>query len=203
MKFISYIIFLFFSITFNTNAVAESTIVKWVDKNGVTHYGDRKPMPEDARRASELNKDGIVVNRIEPIDQNNTNADKLHLEQARRDAALLASYSSEKEIDIAQERNTRLDEIALGTLQQKQDALKERLAKNSAAQAFFAEKKKPVPENLNRERQDILGDLQQTEQKIKMKENEIQSTRQRYAEDKARYVELKAKGVSYKDLKVR
>jgi hypothetical protein len=203
MKIISYIVFSLICITLNINAFAETTIIKWVDKDGVTHYGDKKPMPNESQRSRELNKEGVTKRVNNQLDRTSSETEKENIEQARRDAALLASYSSEKEIDIAQERNTRIDEIALGTLNQKHDDLMSRLAKNSAAQAFFKDKKKPIPENINRERQDILSEIKQTEQKIKEKESEIEATRQRYADDKSRYAELKAKGVSYKDLKVR
>jgi len=202
MKII-YAALLFSSFILNSYAAAETRIVKWVDKDGVTHYGDKSPMPDAAKRTSELNKDGIVVKRIEPKNNNTAEADKLNMEQSRHDAALLASYSTEKEIDIAQERNTKIDEIAVDTLSQKLDGLNQRLAKNSAAEAYFTKKKKPVPENIKHERQAILADATDTEQQITKKKADIEATRQRFQSDKIRYVELKAQGISYKDLKVK
>ena len=191
------------SFILNSYAAAETRIVKWVDKDGVTHYGDKNPMPDAAKRTSELNKDGIVVKRIEPKNNNTAEIEKLNKEQSRHDAALLASYSTEKEIDIAQERNTKIDEIAVDTLSQKLEGLNQRLAKNSAAEAYFIKKKKPVPENIKHERQAILADATDTEQQITKKKADIEATRQRFQSDKTRYVELKAQGISYKDLKVK
>jgi hypothetical protein len=199
MKIISCVT-LIVTLILSNYAVAESRIVKWVDKDGVTHYGDKSPMPEAAKRSSELSKDGRIVKRIEPKNNDAAENDKRHMEQTRHDAALLASYSSDKEIDIAQERNTRIDEIALETLNQKLEGLNQQLAKNSAAEVFFIDKKKPVPDNIKHERQAVMANIAETEQQITKKKAGIEATRQRFQEDKTRYVELKAQGVSYKDL---
>jgi hypothetical protein len=199
MKIISCIT-LIVTLILSNYAVAETRIVKWVDKDGVTHYGDKSPMPDAAKRSSELNKEGITVKRVEPRNNNAAENDKLQMEKTRHDAALLASYSTDKEIDIAQERNTRIDEIALETLDQKLEGLNQKLAKNSAAEVYFLDKKKPVPENIKHERQAVLADIAVTQQQAAKKKADIETTRQRFQDDKTRYVELKAQGVSYKDL---
>jgi hypothetical protein len=199
MKIISCIT-LIVTLILSNYAVAETRIVKWVDKDGVTHYGDKSPMPDAAKRSSELNKEGITVKRVEPRNNNAAENDKIQMEKTRHDAALLASYSTDKEIDIAQERNTRIDEIALETLDQKLEGLNQQLAKNSAAEVYFLDKKKPVPENIKHERQAVLADIAVTQQQAAKKKADIEATRQRFQDDKTRYVELKAQGVSYKDL---
>ena len=44
---------------------AGQKIIKWVDKNGVTQYGDRPPMSNNIKKSSVLNKQGITVQKIE------------------------------------------------------------------------------------------------------------------------------------------
>jgi len=97
---------------------AASAMYKWVDEHGKTHYGDRIP-PQYANRASErLTKAGAVQARTAPqtqaevrpseqeLDKQKLEA-KRQIEQRRQDTALLATYTNEKEIELARERELR------------------------------------------------------------------------------------------------
>jgi len=96
-----------------------AAMYKWVDEKGKTHYGDSIP-PQYANRSSErLNKSGAVQTKAErtaqtaearPSEQDieKQKADaKRQLEQRRQDTALLATYSSEREIELARERELK------------------------------------------------------------------------------------------------
>ena len=43
---------------------ADTKILKWVDKQGVTHYGDLPPSFEESKSNVEMNKRGQVVKKM-------------------------------------------------------------------------------------------------------------------------------------------
>lgn len=107
-------------ILFSTFALkAEAKLYKWVDNNGVTHYGEIIP-PEYANRDKDsLNKSGMINKRPEKVDPEAIRAKEeadqkmqvekqAAMEQQRRDNTLLNTYSNEKEIDLALDRSLLL-----------------------------------------------------------------------------------------------
>jgi hypothetical protein len=175
-------------------------IVKWVDKNGITHYGDKAPMPTDTNRSSLLNKDGMTVKKIHNVPTNHQ-ADKALTEQSRQDAALLASYSNADEIDIARDRNAKIDEFSLANLQQKRSNLQQSQEKNQAKIDAMAKNKQTIPKLLLEEKQNTLNEMNETDRQILAKKQDIEKLRQRYDNDKQRYLELKALGYTPNSIK--
>lgn len=96
---------------------ALATTYKWVDEHGNTQYGDTIPPQYVKRGSEELNKKGVVIKKIEgamseeqikakaEADAKKKTEERQALEQKRRDRALLATYTSEKEIDLIRDRN--------------------------------------------------------------------------------------------------
>lgn len=95
---------------------AEAKLYKWVDDNGVTHYGEVIPPEYANKERDSFKKSGVINKRPEKNDpeairakeeaaQQNRIADQAATEQKRRDSALLNTYSNEKEIDLALERS--------------------------------------------------------------------------------------------------
>ena len=101
-------------VIFSLNAHAK--LYKWVDDQGITHYGEIIP-PEYANKdRASLKKSGVLEKGPERItpeikqardeeEQRKISADKEALEQSRRDNALLNTFSNEKEIDQARDRS--------------------------------------------------------------------------------------------------
>jgi hypothetical protein len=96
---------------------AGAAMYKWVDEHGTTHYGDSVP-PKYASRATERGKPSARPAKseqpkaVQPApseeEQARLNAEaKRQLEQQRRDAALLSTYASEKEIELARTRELK------------------------------------------------------------------------------------------------
>jgi Domain of unknown function (DUF4124) len=100
---------------------------KWVDENGITHYGDSVPAESAQQGGSELNSQGLEVKQV-PKQLTGTEAEKAQLAAAEKarsrqhDSFLLTTYTSAK--DIEQLRDERLAlingqmDIALGSLEQ-------------------------------------------------------------------------------------
>src|SRR5580704_11364969 len=95
-----------------TGAWAAGTY-KWVDDQGVVHYSDQAPPETPAKGATVLDKQGRQVKKIDPPlspqqvkaqteeDERQRALAKTRDDQARKDKALMQSYTSESEIDIA------------------------------------------------------------------------------------------------------
>jgi hypothetical protein len=120
------------------NSAPASQVYKWVDDQGVTHYGDAIP-PEYAREERVvLNSYGVPietqypVRTAEQIAAEKAAADAARAEQARlqRDQVLLSTYLSEAEIVALRDRRVELltgqiqvTENYLGTLRDKLKSL--------------------------------------------------------------------------------
>ena len=99
-------------------APAAAALYKWTDERGVTHYSDKLPVEAINRASSELTRQGITVRKTEPVkpiaratpkvqedeEQRVRLAERERLLAERRDRALLESYASEAEIDLAKSR---------------------------------------------------------------------------------------------------
>lgn len=180
---------LFLLAGFSLHVHAEaSKIVKWKDANGVTHYGDKLPAQDAGRGNSVLNKQGTVVKTNESFNPNaNTQEiEKVSAEQLRQDSALLASYSSVEEIELAQNRNLKSDQLALQALQQRQEDLKKNLRNLNTK---FSGKKMPphIVEEVKGYQLQILKNISE----IKTVESSISQTTARFANYKQRYLELR------------
>jgi len=165
-----------------------SKIVKWKDANGVTHYGDKMPTQESGRSNSVLNNQGTVIKTNESFNpkDNSQEIQKLSAEQQRQDKALLASYSSVEEIDMAEKRNLKSDEMALATLSQSQEESKKML---NSIHAKFAGKK--MSEQAAEDAQDYQTRITKSKSEILIVQNSITQTKARFSQYRSRYVELK------------
>lgn len=176
-------------------------IVKWVDDKGVTHYGDAVP-PEYANRSSTvLNKSGRVLRKNDaykpPAQQTqDVEQQKQLAEQQRRDSVLLASYTTEQEIDLARERSTQMDEAAIKALEQRVAGVQERLAMHQKSADGFTARKKPIPDDLKQDIESARGEAGRIQEQIAQKRKNIEETRVRFDQDKRRFHELKTLGAA-------
>lgn len=94
---------------------AAAKLYKWVDDKGKTHYTDKLP-PEQAQKSrSELNKEGVEINRVERAKSPEEVAQERELERLRKererviekqkadDKVLLSTFRSEDDIIMAME----------------------------------------------------------------------------------------------------
>ncbi len=80
------------------------TYYKWVDEQGITHYGDRVPPEYASQERHVMNSQGIEVNRLEaqktPEQLAAEDQKRLESEQSQnRDKNLLSAYASVQEIE--------------------------------------------------------------------------------------------------------
>jgi len=176
----------------NSFAADNKKILKWVDDKGVTHYGDSIPSQYADRDNSEINSQGITIrkNHIKPKEQ--TVLEMANQDQTRRDRALLASYTTEQEIDLARDRNLQMDLIAIDGLKQRRESVSKKLADNQKLADGFNTRKKPIPQFLTDNLQDNQAELAKIDIQLKSHQDSMDAVRQRFDNDKQRFINLKA-----------
>jgi chromosome segregation ATPase len=175
------------------HAKAEGKIVKWVDDKGVTHYGDKLPAEAAGHSNSEMNKTGLVVknNKAYNAKTDSIEVESISAEQSRKDSALLASYSSIEEIDLARDRNIKSDEITIDILNQRISDSREQLKINQEKANNLTKLKRNIPNNIKDNISQYQTKITKTEAEIAKTESNIAQTKARFAVYKARYAELK------------
>jgi hypothetical protein len=179
----------------------EKGAYKWVDENGVTHYGDSIP-PQYARKESTvLNKQGVEVNRIEAqktpeqIAQA-ARAKEEYIRQKQHDSFLLTTYTSVKDIESL--RDERLAQISgqrraaeayIETLHGRLSTLQSR------ALTFKPYNDKPaarrMPDDLAEDLMRTLNEMRSQKNALAAKDVEESALRAQFQSDIDRYRELR------------
>ena len=180
-------------------------IVKWVDEKGVTHYGDHLPPGNADKSSVVLDNKGVVIKKNdatlplaerERLKQEREKDEKLKAEQDRRDRILLASYSSEQEIDAARDRKVQLEQSTIQTLEVSLGESQKKLGSNKKLVADLQARKKPVPADLTQDIASLQRAVSRDQEQIAMRRKEIDNINQHFSEEKRRYAELKNSSLS-------
>lgn len=178
---------------------AEAKIYRWVDAQGKVHYSDTLPVRDAGRGSDVLSKEGMIVKHHDSEAQKKaqeaaaaeTHARKeAELKQQRRDQALLATYTTPAEIDLA--RNRALDNyrLVIKSLQLRLSQVDANLNELQGRVAEFARARKPVPPYLGAELARAQSDQSSLNGEIQQNRQAMEQTRAQYATDKARFIEL-------------
>lgn len=143
---------LYFSIITLGAALASTSalaVYKCVDEKGVTHYGDVMP-PQCAKKAiTEMSKQGSVVKQYEaPLTPEQLKAqdeerekrregEKKLAEQKLKDHALIATYGSEREFDVARDKDTAGLDARKKSLMARNGDVDKQLQKNQNEMDFY------------------------------------------------------------------
>jgi hypothetical protein len=181
---------------------ARAATYKWVDEKGVVHYTDKIP-PEAINKGNvQLDKHGVPVKRTDPAptpEQRKAKADEESRQQQltreremvdRRDRALLATYTTESEIELARKR-------ALFTIEQQVQSSTAYTVQLNKRKAEL-EQRKAAPDNKakslvqERELANIDTELAKQADLVAAKQKEIILVNARYDTDTKRWRELRA-----------
>lgn len=178
---------------------AFAVLKKCVDDQGKFHYYDNM-LPSECKGMAtiEMNKQGIVINRVEETvpqlseeDQSEQLAEAQRLvHEKKQDSVLLNIYTSAEEIDLALERNLHPVELAIIGIKKRLEIAKVRLD-NLQNQADEAERSGSP--NLASIRQDIIpAQREVTNLRKELKDNQerMQSIKAKFAADKKRFLVL-------------
>jgi hypothetical protein len=172
-----------------------------VGKDGKKYYGSTVPTPCLGQPIEQLNTSGMVVRRINPEGEEKERAVKdaeakkkredeaAAKDAARRNRALLATYTSEQDIDEARSRALADNELAVRDVELRIDAIKKRQASYDKELEFYKGGNKP-PARLQDDIRDAEIDLQAQQNLLVVKKKDVNSINARYADDKKRYREL-------------
>ena len=179
------------SLAVSSAASADTKILKWLDKQGVTHYGDRPPSFEESKSNVEINKSGQVVKRNDYVVKKTDAQDLQLVQQDRKDKILLASYTNANEIDLARDRSLEMNKAALTSLASQKDNLAARIARNNVTADGFKQRKKPLPANLDKEFKDTIAQSGLLDKQMANRKLEMEQTHKNFTDDKARFLILK------------
>lgn len=190
-----------FGLAANSLAAA---LYKWVDEKGVVHYTDKMPPEAVDRGTVELSKQGVAIKKVDPAltaeqrrakeqeEERKRSLAKQQEEVARRDRALLASYTSEGEIDLARQRAINAIDSVVQSSAAYTDRANKRKAEVQQQMATFTSQKRPVPPVLEREFESLNEELDRQAEVVSIKRKEAAAINAKYDADKARWRELAA-----------
>ncbi|MEP7084792.1 MAG: DUF4124 domain-containing protein, partial [Betaproteobacteria bacterium] len=182
--------------------IARAETYKWVDEKGRTQYTDHLPAEAAKRGNVELSKQGMPKKITEPAptpeqrriveekQEQQEQADKLVARQRHQENALLSSYTSENDIDLARRRNLALVGASILSAEARIKALQRRVAAIEEEKLFY--ENKPVPEKLKRELANVTAEIPKQYALIAQKNEDALSVNSRYEEQKLKFRELKA-----------
>jgi hypothetical protein len=175
---------------------------KWVDDQGVVHYGDSIPPQYAQKESTILNKEGVIVGHKEATKTAAQlaaaqAAEEAAARQKQRDSFLLATYTSVK--DIEQLRDERLLQIKSQRVAAEQyvASLGERLtALQTRAQNFKPYSTRPdahrMPDDLAEQMVHTLNDIRAQKAALTTSREEEARTEAQFESDIDRYKELRA-----------
>jgi len=173
-------------------------------KDGKRYYGSTIPMQCVGRVVEQLNPQGLVVRRLDPEGDEKAREEKAAAvakakeeeaatrEETRRSRALLATYSSERDIDEARSRALADNHSAVRDVESKIDLLKKRRDGYDKELEFYQDKKgatKP-PAKLVDDINSVDGDIKVQQELLATKKKEVEAINAKYDQDKKRYLQL-------------
>jgi hypothetical protein len=183
-------------------APAGATTYKWVDEKGIVHYTDKIPTDAVNKGSTVLDKQARPVKKIDPAltpeqirareaeDEQKRLAARVSEEIARRDRALVASYTTEAEIDLARTRALGTIDAQIDSAQSYAATLRKRKDELDKRKAALGDK--AIPPALERELEGTDSELAKQARLIEQKQAERTAVVAKYDADRSRWRELRA-----------
>ena len=180
---------------------ADAQSYRCVGKDGKKYYGQSLPPQCLGQPAEQLNAQGMVIKRIDPQasaaererkvaeDEERKKREAMSKEEGRRNRALLATYTSDKDIEQARARALTENEGAIKDIERRISALKKRQDDLKKELDFFQGKNKP-PVKLEQDIKNNEFDVKTQQDLLVGKKKDVDSINARYNDDKRRYNEL-------------
>jgi hypothetical protein len=176
-------------------------LYKWLDKDGVTHYGDHVPPEYASQEQHILNSQGYEIRHLDAQksaeqqaadEQKNLDAQQRQL----RDKNLLSTYASVQEIERLRDQRLTLIADQIKVTNQFLDTLNGRMKKMRAdGMRFKPYSNDPnapsMPDQLAEDLVRLSSDVHTQEQNLKQKHNEESTMSIQFESDIDRFKELK------------
>ena len=185
----------------STNPNNGRKLYKWVDEQGVTHYGDRIPPEYASQEQHVMNSRGIEVDRLDaqksPEQMAAEDQKKADAEQrANRDRNLLTTYGSVQEIERLRDQRLTLLTDQIKVTGQFLEVLNGRMKKLLVGSMRFKPystdpNAPPMPDQIADDLVRVGNDTRTQEQNLREKRSEEATMRKQFESDIDRFKELK------------
>jgi hypothetical protein len=177
------------------------TLYKWVDEQGVTHYGDRIP-PEYASQEQHLiNSQGVEINTLEaqksPEQLAAEDQKRVDAEQNKnRDRNLLSTYASVQEIERLRDQRVTLISDQIKVTSQFLEVLNGKMRKLRLNGMHYKPYNNdpnapPMPDQVADDLVRVGNDIRTQEQNLREKRGEEVTMSKSFESDISRFKELK------------
>src|ERR1700691_253570 len=176
-------------------------VYKWVDQQGVTHYGDHIPPEYAAQEQHVMNAQGVEIDRLDaqktPEQLAADDQKKADAERSRnRDRNLLNTYASVQEIERLRDQRVALVSDQVKVTSQFLEVLNGKLKKLRAGSMHY----KPyntdpaapaMPDQIAEDLVRVGNDIRTQEENLREKRSEEATMRKQFGSDVERFKELK------------
>jgi uncharacterized protein DUF4124 len=172
---------------------------KCQDATGKVYYSDK--MNPECANGAELNRQGVVMQKKQaakpapPAGQAaQSEADSATLlaqqDKARRDRALMATYTTDEEIDAARDRSLAIPEQGVKSLEAKLEKSNQQLTDLKQKADTIASQKKALPPQLLEEVGATQKEIGSVQAEIAQRKAQAEAIRVKFDADKQRFREL-------------
>lgn len=178
---------------------AQAKLYKWVDAQGRVHYTDTPPPQSSTHAVTELGKTGQAMKRTESVEERRAREaeerrqaelKKIAEEQARKDRALLGTYTRVSEIDLARDRALEHHRLAITGAQTRLKQVSVKAKEILEKIQTITQRGRPVPPYLQNQLNATQKEAEDLKKIIRVNQDALVTVRARYEADKARYLEL-------------
>ena len=178
-----------------------AALKRCVDDEGKSHYYNKiLPSECEDKATTEMNKQGVVLNRTETKQTVQPEEDKAarlaeeesRIEKERRDAVLLNTYTSEEEIDLARERNVHPVELTIVGVEKRLEIVKTRLRNLLTQAKQAAQAQSPALAGIKQEIIPVQREAKTLQNELKENQLRIENIKTRFDTDKTRFIALMA-----------
>lgn len=183
-------------------AAAHAQMYRWVDSNGRVQYSDRPPTTYNQTGGAEMNSQGQVIRRTQSEAERRAEATRQaehkriqeeRRKQAQLDRALMSTYTSEAEIDLARDRALEHHRLAIKGAETRAEVVDANVSELRARIAAVAQSGRPVSANLRDRLARATKEKEDLKRTIQGHEEAMEKVRDKYADDKARFRVLSGK----------
>ena len=183
---------------------ADAQSYRCIGKDGKRYYGSTVPAECVGQPVEQLSPQGIVVRRIDPeggakerlakeaTEARKREEDVAAKEAARRNRALMATYTSERDIEEARARALAENQKAIKEVEDRIEAIRKRQSGYEKELEFYKGKNTP-PAKLTEDLKSAEDDLKAQQDALAAKKREVEGINAKYDEDKKRYAAINQK----------
>jgi len=181
---------------------AVAGMYRWVDGNGLVHYGDTLPPTYQQSGAAEMSKQGNIIKRTQSEAERRAQAEREaeqkriqdeQQKQAQLDRALTQTYTTEAEIDLARDRALENYKLMIRGAEIRAGAVDANLADLRTRIANVQKAGRKVGPGLQEQLDQAVRESEELKRTIQKNQNAMVQVREKYEADKLRFRELTGK----------